>query len=63
MRNRRDAGPRTDLKPIEITQPEGASFTVEGNQVTWADWKFRFGFDVREGLTLHQRRCIRPAGR
>ncbi len=45
---------RTDLKPIDITQPEGASFTVEGNQITWADWSFRFGFDVREGLTLHQ---------
>ncbi len=45
---------RTDLKPIEITQPEGASFTVNGNQITWADWSFRFGFDVREGLTLHQ---------
>ena len=29
---------RTDLKPIEITQPEGASFTVDGNQITWADW-------------------------
>jgi primary-amine oxidase len=46
--------PRTDLKPIEITQPEGASFTVDGNQIHWADWSFRFGFDVREGLTLHQ---------
>ncbi len=45
---------RTDLKPIEITQPEGASFTVDGNEITWADWRFRFGFDVREGLTLHQ---------
>ena len=45
---------RTDLKPIEITQPEGASFTVDGNEISWADWKFRFGFDVREGLTLHQ---------
>ncbi|WP_319456674.1 MULTISPECIES: primary-amine oxidase [unclassified Mycobacterium] len=45
---------RTDLKPIEITQPDGASFTVEGNQISWADWTFRFGFDVREGLTLHQ---------
>lgn len=46
--------PRTDLKPIEITQPEGASFTIDGNQISWADWQFRFGFDVREGLTLHQ---------
>ena len=45
---------RTDLKPIEITQPEGPSFSVDGNQITWADWTFRFGFDVREGLMLHQ---------
>ena len=45
---------RTDLKPIEITQPEGPSFSVDGNRITWADWTFRFGFDVREGLTLHQ---------
>jgi primary-amine oxidase len=45
---------RTDLKPIEITQPEGPSFSVDGNQITWADWTFRFSFDVREGLTLHQ---------
>jgi len=45
---------RTDLKPIELTQPEGPSFSVDGNQITWAGWTFRFGFDIREGLTLHQ---------
>ncbi|GAA4024659.1 hypothetical protein GCM10023063_00930 [Arthrobacter methylotrophus] len=45
---------RTDLKPIEITQPEGASFTVTGNHVQWADWSFRVGFTPREGLVLHQ---------
>ena len=45
---------RTDLKPIELTQPEGPSFSVDGHQITWADWTFRFGFDIREGLTLHQ---------
>lgn len=45
---------RTDLTPLEITQPDGPSFKVAGNQITWADWTFRFGFDVREGLTLHQ---------
>ena len=45
--------PRIDLKPIEITQPEGPSFTIDGNHVRWADWELRFGFDVREGLILH----------
>ncbi|ALE06326.1 tyramine oxidase [Arthrobacter sp. ERGS1:01] len=47
---------RTDLKPLSITQPEGASFTVTGNHVTWADWSFRVGFTPREGLVLHQLR-------
>lgn len=45
---------RTSLKPIEIVQPEGPSFTVEGDVVTWENWRFRVGFDPREGLVLHQ---------
>ena len=45
---------RTTLKPIEITQPEGPSFTVEGSLLRWQDWSLRVGFDLREGLTLHQ---------
>jgi primary-amine oxidase len=45
---------RTGLKPIQITQPEGPSFTVEGNRVQWAGWDVRIGFNEREGLTLHQ---------
>lgn len=47
---------RTDLKPIEITQPEGPSFKVTGNHVQWANWNFRVGFTPREGLVLHQLR-------
>ena len=44
---------RTDLKPIEIIQPEGVSFKVTGYQVEWQKWKFRVGFTSREGLVLH----------
>jgi Cu2+-containing amine oxidase len=51
---------RTTLRPIEITQPEGPSFTVDGNLLRWQDWSLRVGFDAREGLTLHQ---IELAGR
>ena len=46
-------GVRQDLKPIEITQPEGVSFRVDGHQVTWQKWRFRVGFTPREGLVLH----------
>jgi primary-amine oxidase len=45
---------RTSLRPIRITQPEGPSFAVEGDVVTWEGWSVRVGFDLREGLVLHQ---------
>jgi len=44
---------RDTLRPIEITQPDGPSFTVTGDLVEWQNWSFRVGFDVREGLVLH----------
>lgn len=45
---------RTTQKPIEITQPEGPSFTVtSGNHVEWEKWSLDVGFDVREGIVLH----------
>ncbi len=44
---------RDDLKPLEITQPEGPSFQVDGWQVTWQKWRLRVGFTPREGLVIH----------
>ena len=45
---------RTTQKPISITQPEGPSFTVTGgNHVEWEKWSLDVGFDVREGVVLH----------
>src|SRR6202012_5820940 len=31
-------GYRTDLKPINITQPEGVSFTVKNRVIEWQNW-------------------------
>jgi primary-amine oxidase len=44
---------RKDLKPLEINQPEGASFTLDGNELRWQRWSMRVGFNHREGLVLH----------
>src|SRR5258708_1375689 len=44
---------RTDIKPLEIMQPEGPSFAVSGYEVSWQKWNFVIGFNPREGLTLH----------
>ncbi len=45
---------RSDLKPVQIEQPEGTSFSVEdGYRVTWQKWDFLVGFSPREGLILY----------
>jgi primary-amine oxidase len=46
--------PRADVKPIEITQPEGPSFAVDGHAVEWQKWHLRIGFNAKEGLILHE---------
>jgi primary-amine oxidase len=44
---------RDDVKPLEIVQGDGASFTLEGNLLRWQKWSLRIGFNHREGLVLH----------
>jgi primary-amine oxidase len=45
---------RTDLKPLEISQPDGVSFTVEGYELRWQNWSMRLGFNYREGPVIYQ---------
>jgi primary-amine oxidase len=44
---------RDDLRPLEISQPEGTSFTLDGHGLAWQGWDLRVGFNHREGLVLH----------
>jgi primary-amine oxidase len=44
---------RAGLKPLEVVQPDGPSFTVDGRRVEWQGWTFRVGFTHREGLVLY----------
>ena len=44
---------RDDVKPLEITQPEGASFQVEGQVIKWQKWQLRVSLNPVEGLVLH----------
>ncbi|MEL6998101.1 MAG: primary-amine oxidase [Pseudomonadota bacterium] len=55
-----DTPPRDDLKSIDVTQPNGVSFAMEGRRINWHDWSIVIGFNAREGLTLHD---ISYAGR
>ncbi|PSS08945.1 hypothetical protein M430DRAFT_37100 [Amorphotheca resinae ATCC 22711] len=56
---------RTDLKPLNVVQPEGASFQISnfselGRTVTWQKWSFKVGFNIREGMVLYD---VHYAGR
>ena len=45
---------RRDLKPLDIVQPEGPSYVVDGNLVRWQRWSLRVTMDAVEGLVLHE---------
>lgn len=49
---------RTDLKPLNVVQPEGTSFKVTktgetGESIEWQKWLFKVGFNQREGMVLY----------
>ena len=48
------AGLRDDVRPIEITQPEGPGFELDGHQLRWQRWHLVVGYTPREGLVLHR---------
>jgi primary-amine oxidase len=47
-------GTRGDVRPLDIVQPDGPSFTLRGHHLQWQKWDLRIGFTPREGLVLHQ---------
>ncbi len=44
---------RSDLRPIQITQPEGPSFQVEDHAIRWQKWRIRLSMHPTQGLVLH----------
>ena len=45
---------RKDVKPLKYNAPDGPSFQVNGNEIRWQNWRFRFQLHPREGLVLYQ---------
>ncbi|KAF9266379.1 peroxisomal copper amine oxidase [Marasmius fiardii PR-910] len=43
---------REGLKPLHVVQPEGVSFTVNGHELEWQNWKMHIAFSHREGVVL-----------
>ncbi|WP_206885968.1 primary-amine oxidase [Alicyclobacillus mali (ex Roth et al. 2021)] len=53
---------RDDLKPIQILQPDGPSYVLDGNRLKWQKWSLRIGFTPREGLVIYTV-CYEDAGK
>jgi primary-amine oxidase len=45
---------RADVRPLEVRQRDGPSFTLDGRLLRWQRWELRVGFSTREGLVLHE---------
>ena len=43
-----------EVAPLQVSQPDGVGFTLEGTLLSWQNWQLRLGFNYREGLVLHQ---------
>jgi primary-amine oxidase len=48
-----ESGPAMPPRPLKIVQPDGPGFSVDGQEVRWDHWRFRFAMHPREGLVLY----------
>ncbi|WP_242054840.1 primary-amine oxidase [Nostoc flagelliforme] len=44
----------SSLKALKILQPNGQSFQIQDNEISWQGWKFRYSMHPRNGLMLYQ---------
>lgn len=44
---------RDDRKHLDVVQPNGTSWEIDGRVVEWQGWKFHVGWTDREGLVLN----------
>ncbi|HVA32917.1 MAG TPA: hypothetical protein VNG31_02140 [Candidatus Baltobacteraceae bacterium] len=47
-------GPEKPVDDLVIAPPTSSRLTFDGNHVRWQGWDFRYSFNQREGLVMHQ---------
>ena len=40
------------IKALKVSQPQGPSFKITGQEIEWYQWKFRYSMDPLQGLQL-----------
>jgi len=46
--------PLREVSPLQVSQPDGPSFRLDGRLLRWQNWQLRLGFTCREALVLHE---------
>lgn len=41
------------LKALKVNQPQGPSFKINGQEIEWFQWKFRYSMDPLQGLQIY----------
>ncbi|MBY0489553.1 MAG: hypothetical protein K2R93_06900 [Gemmatimonadaceae bacterium] len=50
-----ELGPtRAPVNEVQMVQPKGATYALNGHEVSWQNWKFQFRMDMRRGLVISQ---------
>lgn len=49
----KEGGYRKDIAPLNIIQPSGVSFTMDGREISWQNFKLHIGFNYKEGIVLN----------
>ena len=44
---------REPLAPLFITQPDGESFTIDGSEIRWQNWRLHYSVHPRRGLEFY----------
>ncbi len=49
---------RKTSSPVSMVQPNGPSYVLDGQQVSWQNWKFHFRVDPRRGVVVSMVRVM-----
>ena len=44
---------RTSLKPLDVTQPDGPGFVIDGSAIEWENWRLQASMHPLDALVLH----------
>src|SRR5262249_3872069 len=51
-KSNRSESTKPKLRKLDVVQPEGATFVIDGTELRWENWRLHYGVHPRRGLEL-----------